>query len=102
MSRNCRISASNALPERPGVTVTWLHRDGAAPGTTTLLADAARALPPFTGTPYVWGGGETKAMTAVRRHVRGVRGLAREQVALIAYWRHWATPESEVEAEGYG
>ena len=42
------------LPERDGVTVTWLHRDGAAPGTTSLLADAARELPPFDRPTYVW------------------------------------------------
>jgi NADPH-dependent ferric siderophore reductase len=27
-------------------------------------------------------------MTAVRRHVRDERGLAREDVSLVAYWRH--------------
>lgn len=90
------------LPEHPGVEVTWLHRDGAAPGTTSLLGDAARALPPFGAHTYVWGGGETKAMTAVRRHVRDDRGLAREDVDLIAYWRHRATPEGDVEPEGDG
>jgi NADPH-dependent ferric siderophore reductase len=90
------------LPERDGVEVIWLHRDGAPAGTTSLLADAARALPPFEGTPYVWGGGETKAMTAVRRHVRDERGLSREAVALIAYWRHTTTTEADVEPEQYG
>jgi NADPH-dependent ferric siderophore reductase len=73
-----------------GVEVTWLHRDGAPPGTTDLLADAVRALPWPGGTPYVWGGGESRAMTAVRRHVRREVGLAREAVTLVAYWRHAA------------
>lgn len=90
------------LPDRPGVEVIWLHRDGAPAGTTSLLADAARALPPFEGTPYVWGGGETKAMTAVRRHVRDERGLSREAVSLIAYWRHRTTTEDDVESDQYG
>ena len=90
------------LPERDGVEVQWLYRNGAPAGTTTVLADAARQLPPFEGTPYVWGGGETKAMTAVRRHVRGDRGLSREAVALIAYWRHRTTTDADVEAEQYG
>ncbi|CAN5754429.1 hypothetical protein BH10ACT1_BH10ACT1_13660 [soil metagenome] len=77
-----------ALPDRAGVTVTWLHRDGAPAGTSGLLVDAARHLAPFEGKPYVWGGGESRAMTAVRRHVRDDRGLERDAVALIAYWRH--------------
>jgi NADPH-dependent ferric siderophore reductase len=76
------------LPSSPSVEVTWLYREGAPAGTTTLLPDAVRALPWPGGVPYVWGGGESRAMTAVRRYVRGERGLAREQVSLVAYWRH--------------
>lgn len=83
------------LPPQPGVDVVWCHRDGAAAGTTSLLVDAVRALAPFAGTPYVWGGGETKAMTAVRRHVRDERGLDRDAVALIAYWRHRTTTDAD-------
>lgn len=55
-----------ALPEAPSVEVTWLHRDGAPAGTTTLLADAVRAMPSPGGTPYVWGGGESRTVTQVR------------------------------------
>ena len=32
--------------------------------------------------------GESRAMTAVRKYVRQEIGLAREQVSLVAYWRH--------------
>lgn len=76
------------LPDREGVAVTWLHRDGAEAGTTSLLVDAVRGLPEPDGTVYVWGGGESRAMTAVRHHLRHERGLAREAVSLVAYWRH--------------
>lgn len=76
----------------PAVEVTCLHRDGAAPGTTTLLADAVRAMAWPGGTPYVWGGGESRAMTAVRNYVRGDVGLPREAVSLVAYWRHADSP----------
>jgi NADPH-dependent ferric siderophore reductase len=80
------------LPGAPGFDVTWLYRNGAPAGTTRLLADAVRAMPWPAGTPYVWGGGESRAMTAVRRYVRGERGLAREAVSLVAYWRHASSP----------
>lgn len=80
-------SARQDLPSGPGIEVTWLHRDGLPPGTPDLLVDAVRALPALPGTPYVWGGAESRAMTAVRRHVRDERGLAREAVSLVAYWR---------------
>ncbi|NLV55321.1 MAG: siderophore-interacting protein, partial [Acidimicrobiales bacterium] len=42
--------------------------------------------------PYVWGGGESRAMTAVRRYVRREIGLPREAVSLVAYWRHADSP----------
>lgn len=75
------------LPTSPSIEVTWLHRDAAAPGTTTLLADAVAGLAWPGGTPYVWGGGESHTMTGVRRYLRDEIGLAREAVSLIAYWR---------------
>ncbi|HEY9557238.1 MAG TPA: siderophore-interacting protein, partial [Acidimicrobiales bacterium] len=87
------------LPERPGVTVTWLHRDGALAGTTSLLVDAARRLPELGASTYVWGGGESRAMTAVRRHVRDERGLSRDQVALVGYWRHRDTTDDELDSD---
>ena len=78
------------LRASPSFEVTWLHRDGATAGTTTLLADAVRAMPWPGGTPYVWGGGESRTMTQVRRYVRHEVGLSREAVSLVAYWRHAA------------
>lgn len=82
--------AHQPLAERPSVAVTWLHRDGAPAGTSTALAEAAASLPPMGGGTYVWGGGESRAMTGVRTLVRQGWGLPREAVSLIAYWRHSA------------
>jgi NADPH-dependent ferric siderophore reductase len=88
-------SEQQDLPASPGVDVTWLYRNGAPAGTTSLLGDAVRAMPWPGGTPYVWGGGESRAMTAVRRFVRGNRGLSREAVSLVAYWRHESSPPDD-------
>lgn len=76
-----------AFPEHPGLEVTWVHREGAAPGTTTLLEDAVRALEWPSGSPFVWGGAESGAMTAIRKHVRGERGVERAACLLTGYWR---------------
>ncbi len=76
------------LPDHPGATVHWFHREGRAAGTTTLLGDAARTITLPGEQPYVWGGAESRAMTAVRKYVRHELGLTREQVSLVAYWRH--------------
>lgn len=80
-------SERQTLPARGAVDIRWFHRDGAAAGSTTNLVDGVRALPPFEGRPYVWGGGESRGMTRVRRHVRDERGLDRDSVSLVAYWR---------------
>jgi NADPH-dependent ferric siderophore reductase len=76
------------LPAAPSFDVTWVYRAGAPAGATTLLPDVVRAVPRPSGTTYVWGGGESRSMTAVRRYVRHEVGLSREQVSLVAYWRH--------------
>jgi NADPH-dependent ferric siderophore reductase len=88
------------LPDAPGVEVTWLYREGAPAGTITdRVAEAVRALSWPDGTPYVWGGGESRAMTAVRRHVRREVGLPRERVSLVAYWRHAAHADDPDDAD---
>ena len=76
-------SVRQPLPEGDHITVTWRHRDG--------------ALPAPSGSPYVWGGAESRAMTQVRRHVRDTWGLAKEQVSLVGYWRHRAHADDDPE-----
>lgn len=95
-------STHQELPVRPGCEVTWLHRDGAPAGTTTLLVDAVRRLEWPPGTPYAWGGGESRAMTAVRRHLRREVGLPREAVSMVAYWRHAAHAADEPDDDSDG
>jgi NADPH-dependent ferric siderophore reductase len=79
-----------------GVYATWLHRDGTPPGKSTALVDTVTAMAPPAGSPYVWGGGESRAMTAIRTHARRTWGLPRERVSLTPYWRH---PDSPVPTE---
>lgn len=55
-----------------------------------MLADAVRALTLPGSRPYVWGGAERAAITAVREDVRIARGLPREAVTLTPYWRRTA------------
>ena len=83
----------------PNVEVTWLHRGDRPAGTTTQLVDAVRALDLPGGRPYVWGGGESRAMTGIRRYLRRGVGYARDDVSLTPYWRHAAHPEEPDEDE---
>lgn len=75
------------LPVPDGVTLTWLSRDGAEPGTTTLLFDAVRNAPWWEGTVFAWVAGETLGLTPIRRWLRNEKGLAKEQVDVTGYWR---------------
>lgn len=71
-----------------GVRVEWLHRDGADPGTTTLLTDAVRALDWREGEVQVFAHGERGAMKSLRPFFTDELGLDRSQLSLSAYWAH--------------
>ncbi len=78
-----------------GWPVTWLHRNGAPRGTTSLLADAVKAREPSDGL-YLWAAAEFGAFKEIRRHVRSVWNLPRERHSVVAYWRagtHGELPE---------
>jgi NADPH-dependent ferric siderophore reductase len=85
------------LPIGPAIDVAWFTRDGADPGTTTTLLDAVRAMPWPGGTPYVWGGAESRTLTQIRKYLRHEVGLARDQVSLVGYWRR--NPEDPLDDE---
>ncbi|MBK5224771.1 MAG: siderophore-interacting protein [Acidimicrobiia bacterium] len=83
------------LRPTPATTIHWLNRRGAPAGTTTLIADLVRTLDLPGERTYVWGGGESRALTAVRRHVRDQLGRPRDAVSLVAYWRHATSPADD-------
>jgi len=67
--------------------ITWLHRNGAEPGTTTLLADAigALALPPGDG--YCFVAAEANAAKAVRSLLVERFGHNPDWVKAAGYWQ---------------
>lgn len=73
------------VPE--GVELTWLSRDGAAPGTTSLLHDAIIGAEWWSGTAYAWVSGETLSLITIRRWLRNEKGLPKSQVEVAGYWR---------------
>lgn len=75
------------LPAPDGIAVRWLHRSGARPGESTLLADAVAALPRPTGDVFAWVGAESGAVRAIRSDLRARWGLSRAEHHAIGYWR---------------
>ncbi len=71
-----------------GVAIRWLLRNGAEPGTTSLLRDAvaASALPARPGV-FAWVGAEARAAAEIRAHLLKVRRLEKTQQLVVAYWR---------------
>ena len=76
------------------VDVRWLHREGAAPGTTSLLADHVRAWEWPGGRVGVFVHGEAGLLTTVRPYLVRERGVARADASVSAYWRRGDTEES--------
>lgn len=67
--------------------VTWLHRDGASPGSTNLLIDAVRSVQwPNHSDVFAWVACEARALQVIREHLRKTRNLARAQHLAVAYW----------------
>jgi NADPH-dependent ferric siderophore reductase len=70
-----------------GIAITWLHRNGASPGSTNLLIDAVRTVHwPNHADVFAWIACEARAVRAIRDHLRKARNLAREQHLAVAYW----------------
>lgn len=75
------------LPARPGAEVTWVGRRGRERGTGTQLLDAVAALDPDPAGLYAYGAGESRLVTAVRKHLRHDRAIPGPQVQMVGYWR---------------
>lgn len=74
------------LPAREKDTVHWVARAGER-GTGTALVDTVTTLELETEGLYAYGAAESREITAVRKHLRGERGIPGPQVQMIGYWR---------------
>ncbi|MBV2363765.1 siderophore-interacting protein [Streptomonospora nanhaiensis] len=67
--------------------LTWLHRGGAAPGTTDLLERAIRGARLPEGRGFAWCAGEATTLKPIRRHLKE-RGFERRTgFDVDGYWR---------------
>jgi NADPH-dependent ferric siderophore reductase len=75
------------LPTAANAAITWLHRNGAPPGTTRLLDQALEALSLPSGDLHAWLAGEIDTARRLRTHLIDTRGIARADIKAAGYWR---------------
>lgn len=90
-----------ALRGPNGLSISWLHRNAADAGTTTLLEDALGTMqwPDNAERTFVWGGCEHKAFSAIYRRLKRGIGLPRDRFLLYSHW-HRSLSEEEIIATG--
>ncbi|MGB9280639.1 MAG: siderophore-interacting protein [Pseudonocardiaceae bacterium] len=74
------------IPGMARPTVSWLHRDGRKPGTSTLLDDALRATRLPSGQGRIWLAGHTPTVRAIRAHLLSQRGIDRRALYVKGFW----------------
>lgn len=83
------------LAHPPGLAITWLHRDGAEPGTTRLLPDSFAQIDLPTGETkiFLWAAMEHEAFKEVRAAARARLDPDRDEHLVVSYWRRGASED---------
>ena len=72
------------------VSVTWVHRKGAEPGSTDLLSRALKTLPLPAGDFYAWVACESLIAKALRAQLIADHGANPKWMRAAGYWRRGA------------
>ncbi|MFE5641662.1 siderophore-interacting protein [Rhodococcus sp. NPDC056516] len=84
-----------SVRELPGVSITWLPREEAEPGTTSLLLDAVRAAEWSDGRVFAWLAGEQATVRSLRRYLIRDRGIAKTDIDFTGYWKRGDTVRAD-------
>lgn len=92
------IEVENAAEEQAfetsaDLTLIYVHRNGAAPGTTSLVLDAIAATAFPSGDAYAYVAGEVNMSRAVKAHLLDQRGFNPQWVKAAGYW-HVGVPDA--------
>jgi len=77
-------------------TVTWAHRNGAAPGVSEPLAKALTMLKRPAGDFYAWVACESLLAKTLRRQLIADHGANPKWMRAAGYWRRGAVAVHEV------
>lgn len=75
-----------AFDTKADLDLIYVHRNGAAAGTTTLLLDKIKSLNLPTGDAYAYIAAESTISKAIRAHLTDERGFNPEWVKAAGYW----------------
>ncbi|MCU4181370.1 siderophore-interacting protein [Bosea sp. BH3] len=94
-------SEEQRLPHPPGISITWLHRGEAEPGSLPLLQDVfARLEWPADGpSVYLWAAMEHAAFREIRAGARAKLRPERDQHLVVSYWRRGVAEEEHAAAK---
>jgi NADPH-dependent ferric siderophore reductase len=85
-----------AFKTETNATVTWAHRDGAAAGTSDVLARTLSTLKIPRGDYYAWVACESLIAKALRRHLIADHGANPKWMRAAGYWRAGAVAVHEM------
>ena len=74
-----------SLPDHPGLEVIWVDRGDDPPGLRNRLLETVMSS--TIAVDAAFGAGESRQISAVRRHVRRVLGVPASRVLMTGYWR---------------
>jgi NADPH-dependent ferric siderophore reductase len=74
------------MPAAATPSLRWLHRDGRAPGTSTLLDDALAAARLPAGQGRIWLAGHTPTVRRIRTHLLTERAIDRRALYVKGFW----------------
>ncbi|MNK31166.1 NADPH-dependent ferric-chelate reductase [compost metagenome] len=94
-------SAADEIPfeTQAELTLRWVHREGAAPGLSSVLVDTLKAMTLPTGDFHAWVGCESAIAKALRAHLVGERGANPKWVRASGYWRRGAVATHDTHDE---
>lgn len=93
------IEVADAVEEQvinapEGVQIIWLHRNQLSSGQATLLVDAVRSRSwPEADAIFAWIAGEDAQVKAIRSYLRTERGLERNAIQAVPYWKAGVSEE---------
>jgi NADPH-dependent ferric siderophore reductase len=88
-----------ALPTVADATITWAHRNGAAPGANDMLAKTLATLRMPAGEYYAWVACESLTAKALRRQLIADHGANPKWLRAAGYWRRGVVAVHEMHDE---